>query len=802
MRNAAQSPPFGALLRELRLAAKLSQEALAERAAMSADGISALERGVNKAPQRETLELIVDALQLQPEQRRAIEAAVKRAPTPRRRRAHQAKNHNLPRVASPLFGREDELANVSALLARTQQLTLTGSGGVGKTRLAIELGLRALADLQDGVCFVDLAAVRDPKAVPAAIASSVGIRENPDRPLVDGIVDGLRCKKLLLVFDNCEHVVGAAAAAVEKISAECADVAILATSRQPLGIAGEQTYRLASLALDASVALFCESARRADASFLLEGDLPIVERICRRLDGIALAIELAAARVRMLSVTQLEELLSQRFAVLTSGDRLPRHQTMRALIDWSYDLLSVEEQRLFCRLGVFPAEFSFEAALAICSGDGIAESRVLNILGSLVDKSLLTSERRGKLRRFRLLETMYVYALEKLGPAIQGLAGRHAQYYLELIESGDSRTVEWHDALEADYDNLRQALDWTIDEKHDVELGVRLLWAMREFHLYRGLGTDAARRAERALDGRASLTTRLQATAWEVIAAMRGDLLLPAAALQAATKALALYEALGDLGGVARALRRRGVAHLRLGDLVRGDADLRRALELSKKYDDTLSVVRTLGSIAVGFEMRGRPEEGRKAMLEALEMARREGDERVIGVTLINLGEAEFALGDVESAVSRLREVLAGRTARKNARLRANTKANLAVYLLALHREDEARTSAREAVFEAREAGDAGIAACAIQHLAAILAPGDPRTAAKLLGFVDGVFAAGYRRENTERYSHAELMRSLRQALNADEITVLNYEGAAMSELQAVRLATRAHRTVTPTDTA
>ncbi len=278
--------------------------------------------------------------------------------------------------------------------------------------------------------------------------------------------------------------------------------------------------------------------------------MPIVERICCRLDGIALAIELAAARVKLISLSQIEELLSERFAVLSGGARVTRHQTMHALVNWSYGLLSEKSRRTLSRLSVFPAEFSFEAALAVCSGDGIAKNRVLNILGSLVDKSLLTSERHGKMRRFRLLETMRAYALERLGDGVNALNERHAQYYLKLVESVNMRTPDWTDVIEADYDNLRRALEWAIDEGGDVALGVRLLSAMREFLLSRGMGADSARRAERALDGPTPLSKPLQAMAWETIAAMRGDMLLAAQAYEASSRLLALYEELGDFAGI------------------------------------------------------------------------------------------------------------------------------------------------------------------------------------------------------------------------------------------------------------
>ncbi|MBV8345594.1 MAG: helix-turn-helix domain-containing protein [Candidatus Eremiobacteraeota bacterium] len=790
----AADPSFGALLREFRLGANLSQEVLAERAAMSADGISALERGVNKAPQRETLALLVDALQLDPHHRAAIEAAAQRPSRPRRLQSRGAKKHNLPRLVAPLFGRERDLADAGMLISDPHLLTLTGAGGVGKTRLAIQLGYQRVEDYEDGVCFVDLSTVRDPAGVTPAIANALGVRERADQPLIDAVTAALARKKLLLILDNCEQVVSAAAASVEAIVGGCVDVRIVATSRQPLGVSGERIYRLASLSLEASVTLFAENAKRADASFSVNGDHVVVERICSRLDGIPLAIELAAARVRLLSLTQIEELLSERFAVLTGGS-LTRHQTMRALVDWSYELLAPEEQTLFARLAVFPADFSFEAAVAVCGGDGIASSRALDILGSLVDKSLLTSERHGKKRRFRLLETMRAYGMEKLGRSIETLNRRHAEFYLTVVQSVDERAPDWTDVLEAEYDNLRRALDWAIDEQGDVPLGVRLLSGMQEFLLSGGMSADSARRAERALDGTTPLTKPLQAMAWETIAAMRGDLLLAAKAHEASSRLLDLYEELGDHAGVGRALRGRGVANLRLGDFAQAEHDLQRSLELSREYNDRRGVMRTLGSIAVGYEMTGRLEEGRTASLQVLEMARREGDERVVGISLMNLAETEFALGEIESAIRRLEELLANKTTYKNVRLRANTKANLTAYLLAAHRDDEAAAMARAAIFDAREAGDAGIVACAIQHRAALLSRSDAKTAAKLLGYVDGVFAQGYRREHTERYTYELLMTALHNVLSDEEIAALARDGAAMSELRAAHIATRGGRT-------
>ncbi|MGA7357001.1 MAG: helix-turn-helix domain-containing protein [Candidatus Cybelea sp.] len=794
MGNAAGPSSFGALLRGFRLAAGLSQAALAERAAMSPDGVSALERGINKAPQRETLALLLGALQLNPQQSQAIEAAAARPSRPRISVVRSHKKHNLPRLPSPLFGRERELSEIENLVAGSQVVTLTGTGGVGKTRLAIEAGYAAQNAFDDGVWFIDLAAVRDPGDVPSALAYAFSVRARPDATPLDAVAETLARKKMLLIVDNCEHIVTAAAAAVEKIESECADVRILATSRQPLEVAGERTYRLASLSGEASVELFAEVATRSDPAFSFGDELPIVERICRRLDGIALAIELAAARVKLISLSQIEELLSERFAVLSGGGRIARHQTMHALVDWSYDLLSEEEQALFGRLSVFPAEFSLEAVLAVCSGDGITKRRVLDILGSLVDKSLLTTERRGKVRRFRLLETIGAYALEKLGARIGPLNRLHALYYLKFVDSVDWSNPNFEEVLEAEYHNLRRAVEWAIDEGGDAELGVRLLAGMREFLLLRGFGADTARRARRALAGPAQLPKPIQAMAWETIAGMLGDLLLPSQAFEAGVHMLQLYEELGDQAGVGRSLRARGIAELRLGRYAEAEENLRRSLELSKAHGSRRDVLRALGSVGLAFAMTGRSAEGRQTTLESLEMARQLGDQRILWIVVVNLAEAEFGAGEVESAVRRLEELLDGRTIRKNTRLRANVKSNLAAYLIALQREDDARALARAAVLDAREAGDNGIMACAIGTLATLRSRSDPRVAARLIGYVDEVFSAGYIREYTERYTQTLLMERLHQTLGDDEIAALAREGAAMTESQAVRLATHAGR--------
>jgi predicted ATPase len=792
---ASGRPGFGSLLREHRLAAGLSQEALAELATLSVDGISALERGANQAPQRDTLALLVNALGLNPEQQRALEIAAARPSRPRRSTRRKAKQGNLPRVLTRLYGRERELGEIKAQLKAVSLITLTGAGGVGKTRLALEVGSQVTNAFDDGVWFVDLAVLHDPNLVANHVAALFGVSETADRDIAEALTEVLSHKSNLVILDNCEHVAPAVAYLSRALITACPDLRILATSRQTLQVPGEQPYRVASLSPAAAMELFADSASRAVDNFAItEENAAIVERICTRLDGIALAIELAAARLNVLSPAQLEERLSERFRVLTGGSRLSlsRHQTMRALVDWSYDLLDAGERKLFTRLAVFPASFSLEAVYAVCADEHDDEPHILEVLASLIDKSLVISEPFGATRRYRLLETMRAYALEKSITEIQLLNRRHAEFYNSLVARTRISDAGWGVTLDTEYSNIRRALEWTIDEGGDVANGALLLERMREFLLLRGLGAEAARRAERALACSDDLAMPVQALLWAVLAAMRAELMQPAPALKAATRALALYEELRDRRGIARALRDQGVALLRLGDFAQAERDLQRALTIDLESGEQLDKDRAWGAMALVYKMTGRLEDARTVMMTLLETARATADERSIWINLQNLAETEFALGEVQSAVAHLRESLAGDMVRKNARFRANAKANLAAYLLALDSETESHEMASAAVREARQGVDRGILACAIQHLAAIRATADPKNAARLLGYVEQLLAGtGFVREYTERYTYDVLWTRLREKLADDEIAVLSREGGLLTEEQAVRLARR-----------
>lgn len=792
---------FGELLREFRLAAGLSQEALAERALISVEAISALERGINQAPHRETLALLVAALNLSGEQQRAIEESAQRRS--RGRSASGQSPSNLPQTLTPLFGRAREIDELVDMLDRFALITLTGAGGVGKTRLAMQVGAHCAGRFVDGVWFVDLSPLRDPEVVPNAVAAVLSVTESLSRPLTDSILDALHNKSALLIIDNCEHL-PEAASLIEALARAGRRLRVLATSRQSLGIAGETTYRVASLDMAAAIELFTDRARRVAASFELAGEgWDTVARICRQLDGIPFAIELAAARLTVLSPQQLEERLSQRFLLLTGGSRLalPRHQTMRALIDWSYDLLSDDEKVLLARLVVFAGTFSLEAASAVCRDEAIGEWRVFELLASLVDKSLVLSEAQGATQRYRLLESIRVYATERTPrDDVERLHRRHAEYYATFAARADERfatvpsTMSWSAELEPDTENIRAALDWALRDRNAIEVGISLLAGTCNFWLMRGLAAEGARRAEDALAVASPLPAALQAALWLMLAQMCGDVFSPAPSLAAATRACELYGELDDRLHLGRALRSRGVASMRLGRFDEAAADLHRALELSRSGGPR-ETSRALASVGVLLQITGQLAEARDALVQARSIAQDTGDDRMQSLMDVNLAECEFGLGDTSAAIGHATENLATAFLHANLQLRSNQEANLAAYLVGARREREARSVAIESARHARDSGDHGMIAIALGHAAATFAREDAPRAARLLGYVERVLeSTGFTRELTERSTHELLMERLHESINDAQIASLVEFGAGMTEEQALRLAQRSVR--------
>ncbi len=593
--------------------------------------------------------------------------------------------HNLPVPRDSFVGRGQDLVEIKRLLAMTNLLTLTGAGGSGKTRLALEVARELVGSYPDGVWFTELAPLSEGALVPQTVAGALGVREQPGRPLPDTLVEHLRDKRALLILDNCEHLVEAAARQTDTLLSSCPRLRILATSREPLGVAGEVNWRVPPLSVPdtdllsaaedleryEAVRLFVERARPRLPTFGLtpENARAVVE-ICRRLDGIPLAIELATARVTALAVEQVAQRLEDSLKLLTGGSRTatPRQRTLRGTLDWSYDLLSEAEKKLFGRLSVFAGGWTLEAAEAVGAGHGIGRDDVLDLLNDLVDKSLVQAEAGGDALRYRMLEPVRQYALERLEE--RGEAGevrdRHTAFFLALAEKVEpelrrARQAAWLERLEREHDNLRAALQWAL-ESGESESGLRLSGALGDFWHVRGYLNEGRRWLEEALaKGDASpATVRAKALAhagylaWEQIdyekaAALSeeslalshelGDRAGRAAALyvlgavamfqrrfeEAATlfeEGLALWRELEDTSGVARTLQGLGLVAVAQHDYQRATAIYEESLVLAREAGDMVGTILALGQGALAALGRGEHGLARDLCAEGLELAR------------------------------------------------------------------------------------------------------------------------------------------------------------------------------------
>lgn len=412
------------------------------------------------------------------------------------RTAKPARAHNLPAQLTRFVGRRAEMAELRRSLGAHRLVTLTGAGGSGKTRLAVEVAVSVAPEFDDGARYVDLAPITDADAVAATVAQALELPEHPGRSPRDTVLRFVADRRLLLVLDNCEHLLDGCADLTGALLSGCPELTILATSREPIGIAGEVTWRVPSLGLeDEAVDLFCDRAQRARPDFRIDGDDAATAReICRRLDGMPLAIELAAARVRALSLTQILDSLHDRFRLLTGGARtaVRRQQTLRASVDWSYALLTEPERVLFRRLGVFMGGFDLAAAQGVGAGSTVEQYQVLDQLGLLVDKSLVLADDASGAMRYRMLETVRQYALERLGESgeADAVRDRHRDHYTGTaaglasspLSADNQRTI---DLADADMDNLRAAFTWS-RERGEVEDALRLASALQSFWLARG----------------------------------------------------------------------------------------------------------------------------------------------------------------------------------------------------------------------------------------------------------------------------------------------------------------------------
>ncbi len=535
--------------------------------------------------------------------------------------------NNLPVQLNSFIGRERELAQTRELLSSTHLLTLIGPGGTGKTRLTLQLAAELLPEFGDGAWLVELAPLADPALVLQTIASTLGLREIPGTPLNDLVTGYLRAKALLLILDNCEHLVETCAQLAVRLLSHCPSLKVIASSREALGIAGETIYRVPPLALPDSDRYVVETIRRSEAVQLFveravavktgfalsEHNAPAVAQICQRLDGIPLALELAAARVGMLTPEQIAARLDDRFRLLTGGSRtaLPRQQTLRSLIDWSYDLLPEAERLLFCQLSVFVGGWSLEAAEAVCP-----ELDVLELLQQLIHKSLVVADESVDPggTRYRLLETIRQYGRDRLlemGAAAM-VRARHLNYYLKFAEAGESniygpQRMEWLDRCELEHDNFRAALQWGLD--HDAEAALRLGGALATFWTVRGFNPEGRRWIQAALDRAAALPElHGEAARHRQAAQARGLMGLSSitigdgdyqTGLDAGKEAARLFRQLGDRPGLGLALAYAGFMAALQNDLAFAEPALLEAIHLGREMGD-----KPLLSFALGVQSR------------------------------------------------------------------------------------------------------------------------------------------------------------------------------------------------------
>jgi non-specific serine/threonine protein kinase len=566
---------------------------------------------------------------------------------------------------SSFIGRATEIAEVGRLLATARLLTLTGAGGVGKTRLALRVAAERRPTHPDAVCLVDLAPLADPALVAQAVAAALGVAETPTRPLLDTLADTLRRRRLLLVLDNCERLLDACAALAERLLRAAPALRILATSRAPLGVAGEVAWRVPSLTAAEGGTLFVERAIAARPDFRLTPEHDeTVARICRWLDGIPLAIELAAVRIAALSPADIVARLDDSLGLLTTGSRTaqPRHQTLRATLDWSHGLLTEPERILFRRLAVFAGGWTLAAVEAVCAGVDLAPGAILDLLTGLIDKSLAQAEPTvGDGMRYRLLETVRQYAWGRLreGGEEQAVCDRHLAWCLALAATAESELhgpeqVAWLDRLESEHDNLRAALAWSLTANGDgrsdgggaVEAGLRLAGAIWWFWFLRVYWREAVAWLDRLLARSDGMRSAARAKALNAAGVIRwvqlGDAVSGRRLLE---ESVALYRMVGDARGLAYALGSLGLQERRRGegaDYAGGTALVTEGLRLARASGDCWLIARLLLHEASSADAT-RAEEATRARAAAEESL---GYFRVLGDTL-GMGNAQRALGRV-----------------------------------------------------------------------------------------------------------------------------------------------------------
>lgn len=595
-------------------------------------------------------------------------------------RSLDAAANNLPLQLTSFVGREAEIQAIDKLLRKHRLVTLVGAGGCGKTRLALQIAAGSVDDYPDGVWWLDLAPLADPSLVPATLAGVLGLRESPLEPIVDTVVGYLASRRALVTLDNCEHLIESCATLAARLVQGCQRLTLMATSREPLRVEGETTMPVPPLALPEertvhslaeceSVRLFVDRACASQPSFAVTPDnAEAVAEICARLDGIPLALELAAARSRVLTVDEIAAGLADRFHLLTGGARsaLPRQRTLEASVDWSHDTLDDAERVVFRRLSVFAGSFTLEAAEAVCVGDGIASAQVLDLLSGLVNRSLVqVVHDPGALTRYRLLETIRDYARRKLSDAgeAEGIRDRHLDYFVSFSEQAaegleGANVVAWLARIDTELDNLRAALDWS-PRSADPKRGQRLVGLLTLYWFARSeLSVGLARLEATLLSSAGDGIDRAAALGALCMVAYRsGDMV---GARSYGDEAVAIARRLGDESALCRSLHWRAwVLHWGEGDRFAAWTDFEEAVGLLQRIGDRVYKVLNLSLLAWTYVMTSEAPRARALLTEGLTLSGAGEVPHARCYCLLVLGYLEFYEGALDAAGSHLDEALA-----------------------------------------------------------------------------------------------------------------------------------------------
>lgn len=841
---------FGQWLKQRRKALDLTQEDLAERIGCSDVTIRKIEAGVRR-PSKQVAELLVEYLKIPPDEQEAFisfartgslaGALLSLTPQSHAADAHspaQPTPNNLPAPANPLIGREQETAAATDLIRqeRVRLLTLTGPPGIGKTSLSIHLALGLMDDFPDGIFFVQLAPMADPGLVAGTIAQTLGVMEVGEQPLLAGLLHFLQGKQILLVLDNFEQLLGLKPNSVEgativaEVLSACPTVKVMVTSRaalnlrserqfpvQPLGLPEEKGHPSPQVIAQApAVNLFIERAQSVDPNFTLDDDnASVVAAICTRLDGLPLAIELAAARINLLSLTEIQARLDNRLGLLVGGPRdlPPRHRMLRDAIEWSYDLLDASEQALFRRLGVFVGGFTLSSVEGVCNSEGKLPMEVLEGLGSLLSKSLLQRRREhqgasGSDARFSMLETLREYALQRLTTSGEEEAIRraHAEYFLALAEAGDVQLrgpeqTEWLERLETEHGNFRAAMSWALVQG-EVELGLRLAGELGWFWELHGHYTEGRERLASALalypprsaqEGRTAVAARALNSAGR-LAYDQGDIrngrILLDEALSIATelddKWLMLLT-LHNLGNVAAA---------------EGNEPLARTY-----YEESLVAARELGDpwglawalMGMGYICINNSdyEKARIYFEESLEVRRGMRDKWGIARSFTELGAVARLQGDYHKARALYEDALAIHDELGHKGWVSNSMYSLGHVALHLGEYTKAEEQFKDAIRFYTESGDTVSAASCIAGFGLVAYyRSDHRRAATLFGAAGSIHrVSNYHMEAFDRTEFESAINSLREAATNDRVIAGAWSyGEEMTLEQAIAYALQLDR--------